>query len=123
MKTIRGLISAAIGVLAVVILAGAPVAQADIVTDANAKAADMVSRIPAPPITVRMMAIVQVSVFEAINTITARYPPQRAKLTPAPGASVEAAVAAATAHRALEAHARPAGGHRCRLPGPARLGP
>jgi hypothetical protein len=59
MKTIRGLISAAIGVLAVVILAGAPVAQADIVTDANAKAADMVSRIPAPPITVRMMAIVQ----------------------------------------------------------------
>ena len=96
MKTIRGLISAAIGVLAVVILAGAPVAQADIVTDANAKAADMVSRIPAPPITVRMMAIVQVSVFEAVNTITARYPPQRAKLTPAPGASVEAAVAAAT---------------------------
>ena len=96
MKTIRGLISAAIGVLAVVILAGAPVAQADIVTDANAKAADMVSRIPAPPITVRMMAIVQVSVFEAVNTIAARYPPQRAKLTPAPGASVEAAVAAAT---------------------------
>ena len=34
------------------------------------KAADMVSRIPAPPITVRMMAIVQVSVFEAVNTIT-----------------------------------------------------
>ena len=43
MKTMRGLISAAIGVLAVVILDGAPVAQADIVTDANAKAADMVS--------------------------------------------------------------------------------
>ena len=42
------------------------------------------------------MAIVQVSVFEAVNTIAARYPPQRAKLTPAPGASVEAAVAAAT---------------------------
>jgi len=42
------------------------------------------------------MAIVQVSVFEAVNAVTGRYPPQRAKLAPAPGASVEAAVAAAT---------------------------
>jgi hypothetical protein len=96
MKTIRGLISAGIGLLAVMILAGAPGAHADIVTDANAKAADVVSRIPAPPVTVRAMAIVQVSVFEAVNAVTGRYPPQRAKLSPAPGASVEAAVAAAT---------------------------
>ena len=42
------------------------------------------------------MAIVQVSVFEAVNAITGRYPAYRAKMTPAPGASVEAAVAAAT---------------------------
>jgi hypothetical protein len=42
------------------------------------------------------MAIVQVSVFEAVNAIGTRYPAQRAKLTPAPGGSVEAAVAAAT---------------------------
>jgi hypothetical protein len=96
MKTIRGLICAGIGLLAVMILAGAPGAHADIVTDANAKAADVVSRLPAPPITVRMMAIVQVSVFEAVNAVTGRYPPQRAKLGPTPGASVEAAVAAAT---------------------------
>jgi hypothetical protein len=96
MKTIRGLISAGIGLLAVVIVAGAPGAHADIVTDANAKAADVVSRIPAPPVTVRAMAIVQVSVFEAVNAVTGRYPTQRAKLSPAPGASVEAAVAAAT---------------------------
>jgi PAP2 superfamily protein len=96
MKTIRGLIRTGIGLLAVVILAGAPGAYADVVTDANAKAADVVSRLPAPPVTVRMMAIVQVSVFEAVNAVTGRYPPQRAKLTPAPGASVEAAVAAAT---------------------------
>ena len=94
MKTLRGLISAGISLL--VILAGAPGAHADIVTDANARAADVVSRLPAPPLTVRMMAIVQVSVFEAVNAITNRYPPQRAKLAPAPGASVEAAVAAAT---------------------------
>jgi hypothetical protein len=96
MKTIRGLISAGIGLLAVAILAGAPGAHADVVTDANARAADVVSRIPAPPVTVRMMAIVQVSVFEAVNAVTGRYPPQRAKLNPAPGASVEAAVATAT---------------------------
>ena len=96
MKTIRGLVGAAIGLLALMILAGVPGAHADIVTDANARAADAVSRIPAPPITVRMMAIVQVSVFEAVNAVTGRYPPQRAKLAPAPGASVEAAVAAAT---------------------------
>jgi hypothetical protein len=96
MKTSRGLISATLGLLTVAILTGAPGAHADIVTDANAKAADVVSRLPAPPITVRMMAIVQVSVFEAVNAVTGRYPPQRAKLSPAPGASVEAAVAAAT---------------------------
>jgi hypothetical protein len=96
MKTIRGLISAGIGLLAVMILAGAPGAHADVVTDANARAADVVSRIPAPPITVRMMAIVQVSVFEAVNAITGRYPAFRAKMTAAPGASVEAAVASAT---------------------------
>jgi hypothetical protein len=96
MKTIRGLISAGIGLLAVVILAGAPGAQADVVTDANARAADVVSRIPATPIAVRMMAIVQVSVFEAVNAVTGRYPPQRAKLNPSPGAAVEAAVASAT---------------------------
>jgi hypothetical protein len=96
MKTIRGLISAGIGLLAVVILAGAPGAHADVVTDVNARAADVVSRIPAPPITVRMMAIVQVSVFESVNAITGRYPAYRAKMTAAPGASVEAAVASAT---------------------------
>ena len=96
MKILRALISAGLGLLAVVILAGAPGAHADIVTDANAKAADVVSRVPAPPVTVRAMAIVQVSVFEAVNAVTGRYPPQRAKLGPAPGASVEAAVAAAT---------------------------
>ncbi len=96
MKTIRGLISAGIGLLAVMILAGVPGAHADVVTDANARAAEVVSRIPAPPITVRMMAIVQVSVFESVNAITGRYPAFRAKMTPAPGASVEAAVASAT---------------------------
>ncbi len=85
-----------LGLLAGVILAAAPHAHADVVTDANAKAAEIASRHPATPISVRMMAIVQVSVFEAANAITGRYPAYRVKVTAAPGASVDAAVAAAT---------------------------
>ena len=81
--------------LATLALAAVTAARADVVIDANAKAADVVSRLPAPPATVRMMAIVQVSVFEAVNAITGRYPKYRATLTPAPGASVDAAVASA----------------------------
>ena len=92
----RGLTITGLGALALLILAGAPDAHADVVTDANARAADVVSRVPSTPIAVRMMAIVQVSVFEAVNAVSGRYPPQRAKLAAAPGASVQAAVAAAT---------------------------
>ncbi len=83
-------------ILAAVMLAGAPGVHADVVTDANAKAAGVVSKIPATPLAVRAMAIVQASVFEAVNAITARFPPYRVKIPAAPGASVEAAVAAAT---------------------------
>jgi PAP2 superfamily len=74
----------------------APPVAADVVSDANAKAADIASRHPGTPPAVRIMAIVQASVFEAVNAITGRYAPLRAKVTAAPGASVEAAVAAAT---------------------------
>src|SRR6185503_9305548 len=87
---------AAIWTLALSLLAGAPGARADVVTDANAKAADVASKHPSTPISVRMMAVVQVSVFEAVREITRRYPAYRVQMTPAPGASVDAAVAAAT---------------------------
>jgi hypothetical protein len=85
-----------IWVLASLILAVATTAWADVVTDANAKAADIASKLPATPPAVRVMAFVQVSVFEAVNAITARYPSTRAKIAAPPGASVDAAVAAAT---------------------------
>ena len=78
------------------LLALAACAHADVVTDANAKAAEIASQHPATPIAVRMMAIVQVSVFDAVNAVTGRYPPLRAKVAAAPGASVDAAVASAT---------------------------
>ena len=80
----------------VVTLALAASASADVVSTANAKAAEIASRHPATPIAVRTMAIVQVSVFEAVNAVTGRYPAYRVTMTPAPGASVDAAVAAAT---------------------------
>ena len=96
MKTNRRPISAYISVLAAVILLGAPSAHADVVTDANAKAADIASKHPATPIAVRTMAIVQVSVFEGVNAIAGRYPAYRVQITAAPGASADAAVAAAT---------------------------
>jgi PAP2 superfamily len=77
-------------------LTGALYARADVVTDANAKAADIASKAPGTPPAVRIMAFVQTSVFEAANAITGRYPPLMAKISAAPGASVDAAVAAAT---------------------------
>jgi hypothetical protein len=83
-------------VLAVATLTGALSARADVITDANARAADIASKAPGTPPAVRIMAFVQVSVFEAVNAITGQYPPLQAKITAAPGASVDAAVAAAT---------------------------
>jgi hypothetical protein len=102
MKISRRRIGAHIWIPFAVILAGAPRAQADVVTDSNAKAADIASKSPSTPIAVRAMAIVQVSVFEAVNAITGHYPPRGAKIHAAPGASVEAAVAAATRTALLE---------------------
>jgi hypothetical protein len=82
--------------LAVVLLTAAPSAHADVVTDSNARAAEIASKNPATPVAVRTMAIVQVSVFAATNAITGRYPASRVSVAAAPGASVDAAVAAAT---------------------------
>jgi hypothetical protein len=89
-------IHACIGLLVAALLAAAPCGHADVVTEANAKAADIASRNPATPIAVRTMAIVQVSVYEAVNAIEGRHPAFRVKVAAAPGASVDAAVAAAT---------------------------
>ena len=83
MKTSRGFIGTALGILVSALLLGAPVAEADIVVDANARASEAASRLPGPPPAVRTMAIVQVSVFEAVNAVSGRYPSRRAKLPPA----------------------------------------
>jgi hypothetical protein len=71
-------------------------ARGDVVTDWNVKAGEIVveARITPPPAN-RVLAIVQTAVYEAVNAITKRYPPDRVQLDAAPGTSVEAAVAAA----------------------------
>ena len=71
-------------------------ARADMVTDWNVKTCDIVtdSGLLTPPAN-RAMAIVQTAVYEAVNAITRRYPTSLSPLQAAPGASVDAAVAAA----------------------------
>jgi hypothetical protein len=78
-------------------------ARADIVTDW----ADVTTQIADDGTnTIRTMALAQNAVYEAVNAITAGYPRDRVDLGSAQGASVEAAVAAAS--RAVLLHEAPA---------------
>jgi PAP2 superfamily len=78
-------------------------AQADAVTDWNARAeAIAVEKRMLPPPNARGMAIMHIAMFEAVNAIERRYAPYRLYLTPERGASQEAAAAAA-AHAVLVA--------------------
>jgi hypothetical protein len=78
---------------AIVLLLVAFGARADVVTDW----ADVTTVIADEgPNTVRTIALAQSAVYEAVNAITARYPRDRVDLGSAQGASVAAAVAAAS---------------------------
>ena len=81
--------------LAIVMLTFACGARADVVADANARAAEIASTVRATPIAVRAMAIVQVSVFDAVQSITGRHRPVIVTSAAPRGASVEAVVVAA----------------------------
>ena len=69
----RPLVLACSTVLAAALVA-APV-HADVVLDANVRAAELVSTVRPTPVAVRGMAVVQVSVFDAVQSIAGRYPP------------------------------------------------
>jgi PAP2 superfamily len=82
-------------VVATLIGGAAADASADVVTDWNIKANDIIteSKIGTPPAN-RVMAIVQTAVHTAVDEVTARHP-GRASTPGVQGASVDAAVAAA----------------------------
>jgi hypothetical protein len=77
-------------------LSASPLANADAVCDWNSKAGEIVvnARMGPPP-AYRAMAIANTAAYEAVNAITRRYPSGALKLDAAPGASVDAAIAAA----------------------------
>src|SRR5919108_5402560 len=81
--------------------AAANLAIADVVTDWSEKAvaAGYAARQGPPPHT-RIVAMTHLAMFEAMNSIDARYRPYRARLAAEPGASGDAAAAAA-AHYVL----------------------
>jgi hypothetical protein len=83
------------------LIAGA--ARADVVADW----ADRTTEIATDgPNTIRTMALAQSAVYEAVNAITSRYPQDRVDLGEAAGASIDAAVAAAS--RSVLLHEAPA---------------
>jgi PAP2 superfamily len=72
-------------------------AHADAITDWNVKANEIIvaGKVGSPP-AYRALAIANVAVLDAVNAITGRYPASgRLALDAAPGASIDAAVAAA----------------------------
>lgn len=79
-----------------IVASAAGAVVADPVLDANVLAARIASTIPQTPVAVRAMALVQVSVYDAVQSIAGPYPPLILKTKPAADASVEAAIAAAT---------------------------
>ncbi len=70
--------------------------RADVVTDWNTFAVHLtlVEKIPTPPAN-RMMAIVQSSVYEAVDAISKRYPTRHTDFEAPVGASIDAAIASA----------------------------
>lgn len=82
-------------ILAATLVVG-PAARADAVCDWNTRTGDIVvSARMGPPPANRAMAIANTAVYEAVNAITKRYPAGALKLEASPGASVDAAIAAA----------------------------
>jgi PAP2 superfamily len=71
-------------------------ARADVVTDWNLKAGEIVAAHQPGPSGSATMALVQTAVYDAVNAVTRRYPKAVSPtLNPAPGTSIEAAIAAA----------------------------
>jgi hypothetical protein len=82
--------------IAAVMIGAAPSAFADVITDWDEKAVAIVNAMP-PYNSQRIMGIVHVAMFDAVNSIEPRYRPYLVQLPVAPSTSKEAAAAAAAA--------------------------
>jgi hypothetical protein len=85
--------------LTVLLTAPMSAAAANVVTDWDAKAVDIVQAgtAPPPPLGFRTMAILHSAMFDAVNSIHPRYKPYKVRLAATPDTSKEAAAAAAAA--------------------------
>ena len=86
-------------IVALAIIAGlldVPTAKADAVTEWNIRDGEIISAggLETPQAN-RVMAIAHTAAYQAANAISQRYPATDAKLKPAPGASIDAAITAA----------------------------
>jgi len=87
---------------ALIVVSGMHAARADTVTDWNQTAVRATEIANAPvPVQMRVMAIVHAAIFDAVNAIEGKYTGYAVEVASAPGASSEAAAAAA-AHGILE---------------------
>jgi hypothetical protein len=82
-----------------------PAAAADVITDWNERAvsAGYTAQV-SPTASARNIAMVHIAMFEALNSIEPRYSPYRARLPVEPGASREAAAAAAAHYILVRAY-------------------
>ena len=92
-STKRHHVALLLGILSVCV----SIARADAVTDWNIKACEIVADagLGTPPAN-RVIAIMHTAVYEAVNAITGKYPAGGRQMDAAKGASVDAAVAAAS---------------------------
>ena len=82
---------------AVFLLGPTPAAYANVITDWDEKAVAFVQSRMVPPLAYRVMAIVHVSMFDAVNSIEPIYRPYKVQLPATADTSKDAAAAAATA--------------------------
>src|ERR1041384_1678346 len=83
--------------LALLLTAPLATAAANVITDGDEKGVAVVQTKMPPPPSYRVMAIMHLAMFEAVNSVEPRYKPYKAKLSAAPDASKEAAAATAAA--------------------------
>ncbi len=87
---------ATVGWAAALVLSGSLAARADVIIDWNAKAeAIAIEKRLLPPPNARMMALLHVAMFDAVNTIDRRYTPYATKLDASRSASREMAASTA----------------------------